>query len=170
MPIIDSCATGYYGVTVGGYRKMACGTCTNLTNEAAKATQQKIWNTVRVPASEYAMNRAALHVYTPALKTGGYLGVNWNQGSDRAVAGEVQNVVPTHGNSTRQSITRCRPGACSAGGKGVDVKHGSYDRYLARLKGRAPLRNQLPASAAPVALQGNKTLKYGIVQDSKCTC
>jgi hypothetical protein len=134
---------------------------------AAVATQQRIWNTVRVPASEYTMNRAALHVYTaPTLATG----VNWNQYSDRAVAGIVHSNVPSHGSSTRHSLTRMRPGSTSAPGVGVDVKHGSYDRYLARLKGRSALRTQAPAKAAAAPLEGNKTQKYGIAYYNKCLC
>lgn len=134
---------------------------------AAVSTQQKIWNTVRVPASEYTMNRAALNVYTaPTLTTG----VNWNQYSDRAVAGIVRSNVPTYGSSTHQSITRMRPGSTSAPGSGVDVKHGSYDRYLARLKGRSVLRTQAPAKAAATPLQGNKKQSYGIAYHTKCFC
>ena len=134
---------------------------------AAVSTQQKIWNTVRIPASEYTMNRAALNVYTaPTLTTG----VNWNQYSDRAVAGVVHTNVPTHASSTRHSITRMRPGSTSAAGTGVDVKHGSYDRYLARLKGRSVLRTQAPAKAAAMPLQGNKTQSYGIAYHTKCFC
>jgi hypothetical protein len=139
----------------------------NSIPSATTSTQQKIWNTVRVPASEYTMNHAALHVYTaPTLPTG----VNWNQYSDRAVAGVVHANVPSHASSTHRSITRCRPGSTSAPGAGVDVKHGSYDRYLARLKGRSVLRTQAPAKAAAVPLQGNKTMKYGIAYHSKCLC
>ena len=138
----------------------------NIT-PAAVATQQRIWNTVRVPASEYTMNRAALHVYTaPTLA----IGVNWNQYSDRAVAGVVHSNVPSHGSSTRHSLTRMRPGSSSAPGAGVDVKHGSYDRYLARLKGRSVLRTQAPAKAAATPVEGNKTQKYGIAYYNKCFC
>ena len=134
---------------------------------AAVSTQQKIWNTVRVPASEYTMNRAALNVYTaPTLSTG----VNWNQSSDRAVAGVVHSNVPTYGSSTHQSITRMRPGSTSAPGAGVDVKHGSYDRYLARLKGRSALRTQAAGKAASNPVQGNKTQSYGIAYYTKCLC
>lgn len=134
---------------------------------AAVSTQQKIWNTVRIPASEYTMNRAALNVYTPpTLATG----VNWNQYSDRAVPGIVRANVPTHASSTRHSITRMRPGSTSAPGSGVDVKHGSYDRYLARLKGRSVLRTQSSASAAATPLQGNKTQSYGVAYHTKCFC
>jgi hypothetical protein len=134
---------------------------------AAVATQQKIWNTVRVPSSEYTMNRAVLNVYTPPTLN---IGVNWNQYSDRAVAGVVHANVPTHASSTRHSITRMRPGSTSAPGSGVDVKHGSYDRYLARLKGRSVLRTQAPAKAATTPLQGNKTQSYGIAYHTKCLC
>ena len=35
-----------------------------------------------------------------------------------------------------------RPGSTSAPGVGVDIKHNSYDRYLAKLKGRGPLRTE----------------------------
>lgn len=44
------------------------------------------------------------------------------------------NNVPTRGSSTSTSITRNRPGAMAPGGVGVDVKHGSYARYLAKIK------------------------------------
>ena len=138
----------------------------NIT-PAAASTQQRIWRTGRVPASEYTMNRAALHVYTaPTLA----IGVNCNQYSDRAVAGIVHSNVPSHASSTHHSLTRCRPGSTSAPGAGVDVKHGSYDRYLARLKGRSALRTQAPAKAAAVPLEGNKTQKYGIAYYNKCLC
>ena len=75
------------------------------------------------------MNLAALNVTGGANK---YI-VNWNQSSDRAKPHVVVRNVPSRGNSTKYSLTRHRPGAQSAPGAGVDVKHGSYDRYLARL-------------------------------------
>ena len=43
--------------------------------------------------------------------------------------------VPSHGNSTKTSLTRHRPGSMTPGGQGVDVKHGSYNRYLLKKKG-----------------------------------
>jgi len=47
----------------------------------------------------------------------------------------VQNViVPSRGNSLRHSVTKLRPGALSAGGVGVDIKHDSYERFLRKLK------------------------------------
>tara|TARA_B100001063_G_C16768022_1_gene559846 strand:- start:89 stop:400 length:312 start_codon:yes stop_codon:yes gene_type:complete len=43
-------------------------------------------------------------------------------------------VVPRRPNSTKRTKTCLRPGALAPGGVGVDVKHNSYDRYLARKK------------------------------------
>ena len=128
---------------------------------------KRIENTVRVPSSEYTMNKSALIVYTPPKSQFAY--VNWNQMSDRAVPGVTHSNVPSHGNSTRTSLTRMRPGSMSAGGsKGVDMKHGSYDRYLARLKGKSVLRT----SPNPNGVQANKnakSIKWGIAYSDSCT-
>ena len=136
-------------------------------------TQKRIQNTVRVDGSEYIMNKGALNVYTAPVAT--YQNVNWNQMSDRAVPGVVHRNVPSHGSSTRSSITRMRPGSMSAastnqqGSKGVDMKHGSYDRYLAKLKGKKPLRTQSQISTANVVpVQGNKTRMFGIAYSDSC--
>jgi hypothetical protein len=50
------------------------------------------------------------------------------------------------------------------------VKHGSYDRYLARLKGRSALRTQSSAKAASKPVEGNKTQSYGIAYHNNCLC
>jgi hypothetical protein len=146
-----------------------CNGCRNSVANSADATQRRIQTTVRVSQSEYLENLAGLNVYTPAVAKYGF--VNWNQGSDRAEPGRVQRNVPSHGaNSTKTSVTRLRPGSCSAAGQGVDIKHGSYARYLARIKGRGPYRTQ----TQPVApVEGNKTKKYGIAyshRDDACFC
>ena len=171
-----SCNTGIiYGVA-------QCRTCNcdasglcisaNLTD----ITQKRIWNSVRVAASEYVMNLGALTVYQEPSTIPMFNNVNWNQMSDRAlpVNSLKQNIqrVPSHGNSTKSSITRHRPGSLAPGGKGVDIKHGNYARYLARLKGKGPLRTQKPTSSQAVI--GNKTRKIGIVGASNragsCMC
>ena len=128
---------------------------------------KRIENTVRVPSSEYTMNKSALVVYTPPKSQFAY--VNWNQMSDRAVPGVTRSNVPSHGNSTRSSLTRMRPGSMSAGGsKGVDMKHGSYDRYLARLKGKSVLRTSPNPNGAQVASNA-KSIKWGIAYSESCT-
>ena len=147
-----------------------CNGCSGGVSASADATQRRIQNTVRVSQSEYLENLAGLNVFTPPVAKYGF--VNWNQGSDRAEPGRVQRNVPSHGaSSTKTSITRMRPGSCSAAGQGVDIKHGSYARYLARLKGRGPYRTE--AVPVPLPLEGNKTKKYGIAQshrDNRCVC
>jgi len=147
-----------------------CNGCKNSVACSADATQRRIQNTVRVSQSEYLENLAGLNVYTRPLAKYGF--VNWNQGSDRAEPGKVIRNVPSHNaNSTKTSITRMRPGSCSAAGQGVDIKHGSYARYLARIKGRGPYRTQ--SIPAPVPLEGNKTKKYGIsnsYNQNNCIC
>jgi hypothetical protein len=168
-----SCNTGIiYGVA----QCTSCGSngCGKNGPCSAEITQKRIWNTVRVPASEYTMNIGALNVYTKPSAIFG--NVNWNQMSDRPLPANalVKNIqtVPSHGNSTKRSLTRDRPGAQAPGGKGVDVKHGSYARYLARLKGKGPLKTQSDTTLKPI--EGNKTKSYGIVASSNrvgsCLC
>jgi len=201
--IIDCSCTGdiVYGVVqCKGCSNTSCQTC-DPSGSYLDITQKRIWNTVRVPASEYVMNLGSLSVYQApstlyapeTIDASGHLvysGVNWNQMSDRALPANLNiskiTVVPSHGNSTRSSITRDRPGSMRPGGKGVDIKHGSYARYLARLKGKGPLRtqqvttigtsiknasNQQQAQAIAIAnnVYGNKTRSFGIVKSGPYT-
>ena len=141
-----------------------------LTVPKQNSTFSKVLeNTVRVPSSEYTMNKSALNVYIPPIinPTKSLYGLNWNQMSDRAVPGVVKTNVPSYGNSTRSSVTRMRPGSTSAPGKGVDMKHGSYERYLGRLKGKSVLRTD------PEKIINNVTIlksgKWGIAYSDSCT-
>ena len=138
--------------------------------------QKIIQNTVRVPSSIYTMNLGALSVYqrpNPEYR------VNWNQISDRKERHVQQaNASGTNpgGNSTKSTITRLRPGALSPGGAGVDIKHNSYARYLARIKGKGPVRQQavppyfgLPIPFNPAyPVYGGKVFKTGIVAGCNC--
>mgnify|MGYP001581154767 FL=1 len=190
--IIDCSCTGdiVYGVVqCKGCSNTSCQTC-DPSGSYLDITQKRIWNTVRVPASEYVMNLGSLSVYQAPSTDPKYSNVNWNQMSDRALPANLNiskiTVVPSHGNSTRSSITRDRPGSMRPGGKGVDIKHGSYARYLARLKGKGPLRtqqvttigtsiknasNQQQAQAIAIAnnVYGNKTRAFGIVKSGPYT-
>jgi hypothetical protein len=136
-----------------------------------------IQNTVRIPASLYTSDLSALSVYQyPVIN-----GVNWNQMSDRAVR---HYQPPTggggggifRGSSTRHTQTGVRPGSCSPGGLGVDIKHNSYYRYLARLKGSGPVRRGTipPDFGGPIPfnnafpIYGGKTVKTNIVDNCNC--
>jgi len=173
------------------YRCRGCDTNLNGSTPAQQYQRLKlIQNTVRVYSSLYTMNLAALNAYeVPDTKYqvvdiagANYIvspGVNWNQMSDRRqphkqfanASGSTYG-----GNSLKRTITRLRPGALSPGGHGVDIKHNSYDRYLNRLKGKAPVRRGVipPNFGAPIPFNrafpvyGGKTTKTSIV--SNCNC
>ena len=174
-------------------RCKGCNKNRNSNNPATRYQIQKlIQNTVRVPSSIYTMNLGALNVYQApnstyrvvSLGDVSYVvspGVNWNQMSDRAnphkqviVSG---NGTAYGGNSLKRSLTRLRPGSLSPGGTGVDIKHNSYERYLNRLKGKAPLRRQkvpdtflspeIPFNRA-FPVYGGKLFKTAIVNNCNC--
>ena len=133
-----------------------CTSCGDTLPDLTEITQKRMWNQVRAPSSMYTMNLAALHVAGSANNKPGE--PNWNQSSDRHVPSVQTTYVPSRGNSTRSSQTSSRPGGASPGGSGVDVKHNSYDRYLARKKA-GNLRTQT-SDATP--RYGNKMRMYSM--------
>lgn len=162
------------------YRWRNCDTnLTSHTPEAQYQRQKIIQNTVRVPSSLYTMNLGSLSGYQNANHTTEY-GVCWNQMSDRTHPHVQKNVTASGssygGNSTKRSLFRLRPGAMSPGGKGVDIKHNSYDRRLNRLKGQSILRRgTVPKNfGAPIVFNpafpvyGGKTIKTNIVAGCDC--
>jgi hypothetical protein len=103
---------------------------------------------------------------TPS-RSGAYVAPNQRNpafGKSLNIPGYVN--APTRGNSTKSTITANRPGAMTPGGQGVDVKHGSYARYLARKKGNILTRKKqtvtqtqpLPVSDAHVV--NNMSYKF----------
>lgn len=162
------------------YRLRSCDTNLNSNTPANQYQRLKlIQNTVRVASSLYTMNLGSLNAYVkPGVDT---YNVCWNQMSDRPIPSVQKTYVPTKGSiigssSTRHTVTGPRPGAQSPGGVGCDIKHNSYDRYLNRLKGKAPLRRGIipPNFGAPIPFNrafpvyGGKTTKTSIV--SSCDC
>jgi hypothetical protein len=88
--------------------------------------------------------------------------------SDRAIPSQQLVVTPRTG-STRRSITALRPGSLSPGGVGVDIKHNSYDRYLAKLKGKGPLRREVVSlTNPPTPKSGGKVMKMNIINGCDC--
>lgn len=132
--------------------------CVSKTNPVVHyQNQQRIWNSVRIDSAQYVMNKASLTSYEPWL---------WNQQSDRTYP-HVQNAtVPSHGNSTKRTLTRARPGASTPGGVGCDIKFNSYARYLNRLKGKSDLRRG--NAAAPINMRGGKYYKTNIIPSCYC--
>lgn len=162
------------------YRLRNCDT--NLTSNTPASQYQRlklIQNTVRVPSSVYTMNLAGLTAYSPATKA--TQNVCWNQMSDRPFPSVQRATVPTGSNTSMNrrhtSVTSSRPGCQTPGGKGVDIKHNSYERRLNRLKGKSVLRRGVipPIFGAPeipfnpaYPVYGAKTTKTSIV--SGCNC
>ena len=188
---ISSCNCSFgEPINTGWGMKGNCRGCNNnLTGDdwASRDQRQRIiQNVVRVSASEFTMNLTAFVVrdvnQTPMTN---------NQMSDRAYAsgsnkagnkgGVFRNNVPTRGNSTRTSVTSLRPGSSSApvtqnvASHGVDIKHGSYARYLAKKKGKSALRAGFYSSTSdvanrPTAKYGGKNVKFSIIRGGcKCT-
>jgi len=161
------------------YRLRSCDTNLNGNTPADQYQKLKlIQNTVRVPASLYTANLGPLTAYRkPTTATEN---VCWNQMSDRPFPSVQRVTVPTGSNnslnSRRHSVTSSRPGCQTPGGKGCDIKHNSYDRYLNRLKGKGPLRRgQVPPTfGAPIPFNpaypvyGGKTMKTSIIDDCGC--
>ena len=160
-----------------------CRNCdTNLTTNTPASQYQRlklIQNTVRVPSSVYTMNLAGLTAYTPATPL--TQGVCWNQMSDRPFPSVQKASIPTgfytSMNRRHSSVTSSKPGSQTPGGKGVDIKHNSYDRRLNRLKGKAVLRRgvippefgvpQIPFNRA-YPVYGAKTTKTSIINGCNC--
>jgi hypothetical protein len=140
-----------------------------------EANQRVIQNQVRATSSQYVGTLAAMTVRGPFTGVNNNnpipanADVNWNQSSDRARAGVMKLFVPTRGNSTKTTITRCRPNATAPGGEGVDVKHNSYARFLNRKKAgvlRQQPKNNYPQTDAERAYY----TQYSLMQNQACDC
>jgi hypothetical protein len=168
-----------FAVEPYGYRCRGCNKGLSGNTPADQYQKLKlIQNTVRVPSSLYSANLGPLTAYKkPTTAT---YNVCWNQMSDRPVPSVQRVTVPTGQNnsmnSRRHSVTSSRPGCQTPGGKGCDIKHNSYDRYLNRLKGKGPMRRGVvpPAFGAPIPFNpafpvyGGKTMKTSIIDDCGC--
>ena len=137
------------------------------------ALQKKIWKQARVGSSLHLNNLKALTVEGPQVCVDSgvitnvpiskHAFVNWNQSSDRSTPSIQRAYRPTRGNSTKTTKTSHRPGGSGPAGTGVDIKHNSYDRYLARKKGKVFNPEK---KIAETPLYGNKTQTYNIVSNT----
>ena len=167
------------------YRYRDCDTNLNGNSPADQYQKLKlIQNTVRVQGSLYTANLGPLTAYKQPVNdpSKGLYGVCWNQMSDRPVPSVQRATIPTGYNTSMNrrhtSVTSSKPGSQNPGGKGCDIKHNSYDRYLNRLKGKGPLKRGFipPAFGAPIPfnpafpIYGGKTVKTNIVSGCDCNC
>ena len=105
------------------------------SSEMLKAKWKKIQKTVGVSSSEYAMNKSSLMVFKNKKNESDTV----NNASDKLKTAISENT-PRHPNSIKRTKFSLRPGAMNTGGIGVDAKHNSYARYLAKKKGGRALR------------------------------
>ncbi len=164
-----------WGTGPGGCTDCRCSESCDAPGCPAVITQKRIWKQVRAASSSYVSNLAALTVHggqsnQPRRR---WNMVNWNQMSDRAVPHHGTAYNPSRGNSTRATLVRHRPGAGAFAGVGVDVKHGSYARYLNRLKARSvrTQKSSCDGSKSNVTPKyGNKRRKIGMVASAHECC
>ena len=143
-----------------------CTSCNGSGSINNEANQKRMWNQVRVPGSLYTMNAAALANTQLISAT-----LGWNQSSDKRLESIQTAYHPTRGSSKRSTLTSLKPGSCAPGGKGVDIKHNSYDRYLNKLKGGTIAASQNKhVINNPNQLFGNKTQAYGIITVDPAKC
>jgi len=157
----------------------------NCKNNILKQTEKIIQNQVRVSESQLLDVKGALTIGADYLKKPVNLSDSYpfKNMSDRREAHGMRNAhgmlytnVPTRGNSVRSSVTSCKPGSTAPGGKGVDVKHGSYARYLGKLKSRTIVSDE--DQSFPLNINGsrtrpamnNKSYRFSITNTSCYSC
>jgi hypothetical protein len=106
-----------------------CGTCPLKIHNV----QQYPYGNSNKYTSVYMENKSSLQVYNYSKLL--YQDVNWNQSSDRPIPHIQSTSIFRNSSSLRGTKTSLKPGATSPGGKGVDVKHNSFNRYNLRLRG-----------------------------------
>lgn len=133
---------------------------------------QKITKSVGQSGGQYLGNLGSLEVWRDSSCSPVGLGnieTLASQASDRYKKARVPKtaVVPTRGNSTKRTQTSLRPGALGPGGSGVDVKHNSYARYLAKKRGGVILGENTPVKINnSKRIVNNKFMKPSVVAGS----
>ena len=102
--------------------------------------QKQMQNVVRAPSSLYTMNLASLYVNSNDISGSDVARGKYNASDRLTPHGKGKNI-------------------------GVDIKHNSYDRYLARKKSQY-LKTEQSNNFVPK--YGNKTMKFGLVYGSRC--
>ena len=137
-----------------------------------KVIEKQIQNQVRVSESQMIDVKGAVTIGTDYLNypvnSSNYPFKNM---SDRRSAHFMEYTnVPTRGNSVKSSITSNKPGSMTPGGTGVDVKHGSYYRYLGKLKAPIVSRTESNSIAKDdTKVINNKNYRFSIIS-TKCKC
>lgn len=165
------CSTNIINDSVIQCRSCLHSDCdTNCKNARQKIIEARIQNQVGVSQSQMNSVQSAFYIREiSGNNVGGTLsgGItssrvwgnknNLRNQSDRLSIHFTKNYnVPTRGNSTKSSVTGNRPGSMCPGGRGVDVKHGSYARYLGKIKANNISQNKMgPFNTASQDVNGS---------------
>lgn len=151
----------------------SCNTCNSSCDASCQllssfTLQKKIQKQTGVSSSTYINNLVPFEVtkgQNNYYKQG--LPPYASQASDRntSVLPPSSQIVHRNTSSLRGSRTSLKPGSLAPGNKGVDIKHNSYDRYLAKLKVKSLKPNSkisydstslYPPKFSNVPMYGNK--------------
>ena len=144
---VSNCVTQFSSANNSAfkYKKPIACPIEGSTSHNAIQTQKAIQNVLHTSSSNFTQVLSSLTTSTDISS-----GKPWHNASDRAQKHGAINA----SSSTSQKIN-----------SGIDIKHNSYARYLAKKKGIL-VRTQL--SSAPSALIGNKTKYYSISTQNDC--
>ena len=144
---VSNCVTQFSSANNSAfkYKKPIACPIEGLTSHNAIQTQKAIQNVLHTSSSNFTQVLSSLTTSTDISS-----GKPWHNASDRAQKHGAINASST----TSQKIN-----------SGIDIKHNSYARYLAKKKGII-VRTQV--SNAPSALIGNKTKYYSISTQNDC--
>jgi hypothetical protein len=123
------------------YKKPLTSPINDLTSHNAIQIQKEIQDQLHTSSSNYTQVLSSLNV-AQAINNSNTKA--WHNASDR----------------TQKKV---------GSNYGVDIKHNSYDRYLAKKKSTT-LKTQNSQTSQPIPLQGNKTKYYSLItQNNNCT-
>lgn len=157
---------GHCGVECSGYYfigdVIGCRTCISGINTIDNSfiIQKIIQHQTGVASSTYNNNLVPFQVTRGQeyyIKQGrpGFAKVSSDRlQSSNSLLNKNIRIIHRNTSSLQGSRTALRPGSLAPGGIGVDIKHNSYDRHLAKLKAK----NIRPRESThnPVPIQGNK--------------
>lgn len=151
-----------------------CKSCSTGSSINKENIEKIIQNQVRVSQSQLLDVKGSITIGADYLDNSNnqYISYPFKNMSDRRVPhGLLYTNVPTRGNSIRSSITSNRPGSMAPPGKGVDVKHGSYYRYLGKLKASHLSRSEKNIIFDnDIRVNNNKQYRFSLINTANCKC
>ena len=167
------CSGNFYNTTVIGCKGCTCieSNCGSSFDEFM--IQKNIQKQTGVSSSTYINNLVPFKVVKNQnlYKNQGLPGYS-KVSSDRIYSSNLNNTnrqVNRNTSSLKGSRTSLKPGCLAPGGVGVDIKHNSYDRYLAKLKVKSLRPKESSFNTIPsVGNKKNNISLFNYSYSSKC--